>query len=55
MLKRVYALIVGAIFLVTPVSIFFVDIPPGLAEHRTKKKATIKESVISMKLGLKKG
>lgn len=42
MRNKFCALVVGAIFLVEPISIVLVDAPPAIAAHRTKKKGSFK-------------
>lgn len=55
MLKRVYALIVGTIFLVIPVSIFLVDAPPGLAKHKVTTNGNYKGKRDKHESGPQKG
>jgi hypothetical protein len=42
MRNKLCTLIVGAIFLVEPISIVLVDAPPAIAAHRTKKNGNFK-------------
>jgi hypothetical protein len=55
MLKRVYALVIGTIFLITPVSIFFVDAPPGLAAHKKTTNGNYKGKRDKHESGPQKG
>jgi hypothetical protein len=40
--KKLYVLILSTIFLVEPISILIVDVPPGLASHKTTKNGSYK-------------
>jgi hypothetical protein len=42
MRNKFCALVIGAIFLVEPISIVFFDAPPAIAAHRTKKNGSFK-------------
>ena len=42
MRSKLYILILSTIFLIEPISIFFVDVSPGLAAHKTTKNGSYK-------------